>query len=217
MNAFKIMPRHLHNLGDIVLTTQVNYGSWTGRIPESKALADAVIEVCSESEITFAEAITALAKFQSQFDQDVGLPRSMTMKQAAILNPLARLAPPLDADFGGTFWEALYERVRSQDRPACPSRLLSSFACRELSQLRNYCSVHKQNRMYDKLACEIVITGCDVAFDADTSILDAIDGNMTYQTARPHILSYWDQSKTSSPIMEILLQGQYVLGKVVEL
>jgi hypothetical protein len=217
MEAFKIMPRDLHNLGDIVLTTKVNYGSWTGRFPESKALADAVIEVCSESEITFSEAISTITALQSPFIRDVRLPPSMTMEQAAILHPLAESAPPLAAEFGGTFWEALYERVRHQERPTCPSRQKSSFACRELGQLRDYCNAHKQNQMYDKLACEIDITGCEVAFDVDTSILDAIDGSMTYQTARPHILRYWDQSKTSSPIMEILLQGQYVLGKVVEL
>ena len=218
MKAFKIMPRLLHKAGDIVLTTKVNYGSWTGRSPESQALADAVIEVCSESEITFSEAIEALSAFQSPFIRDVRLQPSMTMEQATILHPLAESAPPLaGSEFGGPFWEALYERVRRQERPKCPSRQKSSFACRELGQLRNYCNEHKKNKMADKLACEIDIAGCNVAFDVDTSILDAIDGSMTYQTARPHILRYWDQSKSSNPVMEILLQGQYVLGKEVKL
>lgn len=71
--------------------------------------------------------------------------------------------------------------------------------------------------MGDKLTCAIDISGCPVAFDVDTVILDKVGGDMTYSSARPHVLRYWDQETSSKPIMEVLLQGTVVLGEQIDL
>lgn len=216
MNAFKIMRAKYYKLGSSVQTTNANYGNRTARVRANQGLADEAILVCSESNATFEQMITFLQMLQSPLAQ-IKLPPQVTNTHAERLNVLAQLAPPIVDDFGGTFWESLYERVRQQERPSCPSRVKSYFASRDVDSLRRYRNDHWGDKMGDKMACAIDVSGCTVAFEADMVILDKVDGDMTFETARPHILRYWDQEMSSNPNVEVLLQGTVVLGERITL
>tara|TARA_R110002124_G_scaffold128157_8_gene288579 strand:+ start:4796 stop:5482 length:687 start_codon:yes stop_codon:yes gene_type:complete len=217
MNAYKIMRATHYKLGGLVDTTQHNYGSRTGRNHLEKALAEAAIEVCSQSDITFQQMIDFIHKQQVRA-KGLKVPNTITRAQATRLKFLGRSAPSIvKSGFGATFWEALYERIRTEERPDCPSRLKSYFASRDIDSLRLYRDEHWANRMGDKVTCAIDISRCPVAFDADTAILDEVGAGMTYRSARPNVLRYWDQEKSSRPIMEVLLQGTVVLGEQIDL
>lgn len=217
MTAYKIMRASHYDLGSLVDTTHINYGSRTGRSHSAKALADAAIEVCSQSNITFHQMIDFICEQQAR-TSDLKVPNAITRAQATTLKFLGRSAPSIvKMDFGATFWEALYERIRTEERPDCPSRLKSYFASRDIDSLRLYRDEHWADLMGDKLTCAIDISGCPVAFDVDTVILDRVGGDMTYRSARPHVLRYWDQETSSRPIMEVLLQGTVVLGEQIAL
>lgn len=217
MNAYKIMRAAHYKLGSVVETSNANYGNRTGRFEEAKLLADAAVEICAQSKATFQQLIDLIHAHQSS-SSDITLPPSITKAQGTKLKFLARSAPCIvKTDFGTTFWEALYERIRQTERPACPSRLKSYFAARDADALRRYRDKHWSDRMGDKLCCLIDISACPVAFDADTAILDAIHQDMTFKMARLPVLQYWDQERTSDPIMEVLFQGTVVLGEQVQL
>lgn len=217
MTAYKIMRASHYDLGIMVDTTHINYGSRTGRSPSAKALADAAIEVCSQSNITFQQMIDFIHAQQLRAS-DLKVPNTITRAQATKLKFLGRSAPSIvKSDFGATFWEALYERIRAEERPGCPSRLKSYFASRDTDSLRLYRDKHWADLMGDKLTCAIDISGCPVAFDVDTAILDRVGDDMTYRSARPQVLRYWDQETSSRPIMEVLLQGTVVLGEQITL
>lgn len=212
MIAYKIMRTRYYKQGSTVLTSDANYGNRTSRFKASQALADAAIEVCSQSEVSFEQMISLLFKLQSPLG-GFHLPPSMTVAQAEKLDPLAQNAEPIEESFGATFWEALYERVRREERPTCPTRLKSYFASRDLNSLRRYRDEHWGSKMGDKMACEIDVSGCPVAFEADMVILDKVSHDMTFESAKPHVLRYWDQEMSPNPNVEILLQGTVVLGK----
>lgn len=219
MTAYKIMRAAHYQLGGLVDTAYINYGSRTGRSPSAKALAEAAIEVCSQSNITFQQMIDFIHGQQVRA-KGLKVPKTITRAQATRLKLLGRSAPsivPPDFGFGATFWEALYDRIRKEERPDCPSRLESYFASRDIDSLRLYRDEHWADRMSDKVTCEIDISRCPVAFDADAAILDNVGGDMTYRSARPQVLRYWDQEKSSRPIMEVLLQGTVVLGEQIAL
>lgn len=217
MSAFKIMRTTHYKLGSVVETSNANYGNRTGRQNSSKALADAAIEMCSQSKVSFQEMIYLIHLLQVG-KRGIDLPSTITRAQATKLKFLGRNAPSIiQTEFGTIFWESLYERIRQEERPACPSRLLSYFGSRDEDSLRRYRDKHWPDKMGDKLSCLIDVSACSVAFDADTVILDDVDDHMTYKTARPHVLRYWDQEQSTAPIMEVLFQGTVVLGEQVQL
>lgn len=216
MNAFKIMRTRHYKLGSVVDTSDANYGNRTGRVRASQGLADTAIEVCSQSDATFEQMINFLQLLSMPLGS-IKLPPNVTSAHAEKLNVLVQLAPPITGDFGATFWESLYERVRQEERPSCPSRVKSYFASRDLDSLRRYRDEHWPDKMGDKMACTIDVSGCPVAFEADMVILDKIDGDMTYETARQHVLRYWDQEMSPTPNVEVLLQGKVILGAPVSL
>lgn len=122
-----------------------------------------------------------------------------------------------DGQFSATFWETLYEQVRSTERPNCPTRLKSYFGSKDIHSLSRYRDSHWRDKMGDKVACEINVSACNVVFEADMVVLDRVTEDMNYETARSHILRYWDQEVSDDPNMELLLQGKVVLGQRVNL
>ncbi|WP_122425546.1 hypothetical protein [Pseudomonas viridiflava] len=217
MNAYKIMRKRYYSPGSTVLTKNVQYGNRIRRSIASLALAEAAIDVCHHTDATFEQMITLLQNLQMT-GAGLHLPPGVRAHHAERLEPLAVEAPSILAgDFGATFWESLYERVRRDERPSCPSRMDSYFACRDLESLGRYKTKHWPQKMNDKMACEITISDCPVVFEADMVVLDDIDGTMTFASATPQVLRYWDQEFTKRPIVEALLQGCVVLGAEVEI
>ncbi|WP_233317715.1 hypothetical protein [Pseudomonas sp. Au-Pse12] len=217
MNAYKIMRKRYYAQGSTVLTKNAQYGNRIRRSTASLALAEAAIDVCSDTDATFEQIINLLQNLQMTRG-GFHLPPSVRAHHAERLEPLSIEAPSILAgDFGATFWESLYERVRRDEKPSCPSRMDSYFACRDSESLGRYKAKHWLNKMDDKLACEITISDCPVVFEADMVVLDEIDGTMTFASATPQILRYWNQEFTKRPIVEALLQGCVVLGAEVEI
>ncbi len=216
MKAYKIMRKKYHEPGATILTKNVQYGNRIRSPRESFALAEAAINVCSHTNATFGQMIDLLLDIQMT-PSSFGLPSNVTRHHAEKLKPLALAAQPIQAAFGSTFWESLYERVRRDEKPSCPSRMDSYFACRDLETLRRYRDKHWPDKMGDKLVCEVSISDCPVVFEADMVILDEIDGAMNFSSAAPIVRSYWDQKFSKQPILEILLQGSVLLDSEVEI
>lgn len=217
MKAYKIMRKRYHEPGATILTKNVQYGNRIRRPIESLALAEAAIDVCSHSNATFGQMIELLLHLQ-MMPGGFHLPPGVRTHDAEKLEPLALAAESiLDGAFGSIFWESLYERVRRDEKPSCPSRMDSYFACRDLETLRRYKDKHWLDKMGDKLACEVSISDCPVVFEADMVVLDEIDETMNFSSAAPMVRSYWDQRFSSQPILEILLQGCVELGSEVEI
>lgn len=216
MIAYKIMRTRHYKEGSTVHTSQVNYGNRISRIKANQELADAAIEICSLSEVSFEQMITLLFNLQNGVSR-LQLPPSITAAQAVKLAPLVQSAPAIQNDFGATFWEALYERVRREERSTCPSRLKSYFASRDVDSLRRYRDEHWANKMGDKIICEVDVSECLVAFEADMVILDKVSHGMNFQSAKPHVLRYWDQEMSPKPNLETLLQGTVALGRQISL
>lgn len=217
MKAYKIMRKRYYAPGATVLTKDAKYGNRIRSSTALLALAEAAVDVCSQTSATFNQMMNLLKNLQMT-PGGFHLPPSVKAHHADRLEPLAIGAPSILAgDFGATFWEALYERIREDRRPSCPSRLDSYFACRDLESLGRYKAKHWSHKMSDKLACEISIADCSVVFEADMVVLDDVDGDMTFASAAPQILRYWDQEFTQRPLIETLLQGCVVLGFEVDI
>lgn len=215
MKGYKIMRQRYYSLGGKVLTQDAQYGNRIRKCEKSLKLAEAAVDVCSYTGIAFGQMIDLLHGLKESPD-DVYLPRGMKTDDVERLKALAENAPSiLDGSFGATFWETLYERIRREERPACPSRMDSYFSFQDKTSLRLYKAKHWSDKMGDKLACVIDFSHCYTVFEADMVVLDDIDGDMNFSSAVPQVLRYWDQEFTSQPIVETLLQGCVVLGAEV--
>jgi len=199
------------------MTTAVNYGN---RMLASKATNDLIrttIDTSKRYGIPIQPIILMCVDFQSGSHQP-RIPRLIASPRVRELKSLATNAHPItDGIFSASFWEYLYEHVRSADRPACPSRIESYFASKDLTSLARYRDNHWHDKMGDKTACQINIEACQVAFEADMVVLDRVTEEMDFESARAHILKYWDQEMSDEPNIELLLQGTIVLGDKVQL
>lgn len=62
--------------------------------------------------------------------------------------------------------------------------------------------------MSDKIVCRIDASDCNVAFEADTTLLDRIGSNYSFTEAFREVRRYFDQERSDDPVMEVLLQGR---------
>lgn len=217
MLAYKIMRSRHYIQGGKVLTSRASYGNRIFKDKPTTDLIREVIRLSKEHRESFRNILLMLIDLQANKLQPA-IPDKIPRARAVQLNCLAKAARKIHSDtFSATFWEILYEDTRRIERPKCPTRLKSYFACNDIASLRQYRDAHWSNRMSDKIACEINTKNCKVAFEADMTILDDITEEMNFENARPHILRYWDQEESSTPIVELLLQGSVVLGKQIQI
>lgn len=107
--------------------------------------------------------------------------------------------------------EYLIEKVRKQSFEHAPSRLESYFAFEDPSSIRYYIDNHGAVGV----ACELDVTGCAIKFPADMSLIDSIEFDTTYSSLEKIVSAYWSQQRSSSPCIEVLLQGVVKLGNVM--
>lgn len=217
MIAYKIMRARHYKPGQAFLTAKVNYGKRMLTDKHTAELIRLALAVTEEFGLGFGQVVQMCLDFQSR-RLPPRIPSKLPGAKARELMALSHLAKNvLDDAFSATFWETLYEQVRSAERPNCPTRLNSYFACKDIDSLSRYRDTHWSDRMNDKMACQVDIQGCSVRFEADMVILDRITEDMNYEAARPYILRYWDQEVSDQPIIELLLQGSIVLSDRVRL
>lgn len=217
MHAYKIMQSKHYGPGKSVMTTAAQYGNRMLRCEPTNELIRTVIDTSKRYGIPFLPIILMVIDFQEQ-NRQPSIPGLIASPLVRKLKSLAPIAHPIrDGRFSASFWECLYEQVRSEDRPRCPSRLESYFASKDLKSLSRYRDDNWSNKMEDKIACQINIEACHIAFEADMVILDRVTDDMNFKTARTHILRYWDQEASDQPNIELLLQGSIVLGDRVQL
>lgn len=215
MKAYKIMRKRYYEPGATVATTDINYGNRIRKCSPSQALAESAVDVCSQTNASFGEMIELIYQLQTNPGR-IPLPSSLKPHHAERLEPVAMQAPVItESVFGTAFWETLYDRVRRDERPDCPSRLDSYFVFRDMETLGRFVQTHWPKKMADKVVCEVLLSDCHLTFDADTAILDAVVASMTYHEAAPHIRRYWDQEQTANPMIELLVQGKVALGSEV--
>lgn len=218
MTAFKIMRSRHYKHGAKIDTRKINYG---GRMlshkPTIKFIND-VIDLSEQHGAGFGEMLVMCVGFQTRRMAGVSAPSSLPSDKARDIAAASRDAHSiLDGKFSATFWETLYERVRQAERPGCPSRLDSYFVFKDMQDLQRYRDTHWKDRMGDKMVCKVEIKACPVRFEADMVILDRVTEDMNFSAARPHILRYWDQEESDSPIKELLLQGKVGLSDRIAL
>lgn len=109
-------------------------------------------------------------------------------------------------------WEYLYEIVRIKFFPDAPSRLQSYFSFQAPTSIDYYRQVHQATG----ISCEIDSSFCTATFAADMKFVDMIENYHTYSEAENLVKQYWTQQKSTSPIIEILLQGDITIGKKIE-
>ncbi|SPO53199.1 protein of unknown function [Pseudomonas sp. JV551A1] len=217
MLAYKIMRSRYYKPGAKVLTSKANYGKRMFKDQPTTALILSALDLSRQYSLSFQQILWMFLDFQNRSYQP-RIPDKISDTQRRELIALANSSNRiLDEKFSATFWETLYEQVRIADRPTCPTRLKSYFASKDIPSLSQYRDKHWGDKMGDKLACEIEIKACKVVFEADMVILDRVTEEMNFESARPHILRYWDQEVSNQPIAELLLQGTVALGKRVQL
>jgi hypothetical protein len=214
---YKIMQSRHYKRGSKFNTTKAHYGKRLSTHKPTLELIMAILNHLLRLDVTINDMLIMCLDFQTGRTPH-RCPAALSGPLAAAMIPLAKGAIPIhEAKFSVTFWEALYEAVRSTERPACPSRLDSYFACNDLAALRRYRDSHWGSRMADKAVCQIDIVGCHVRFEADTVILDQVTEVLTYEAAKKEILRYWDQEMSDTPVIELLLQGTVVLKDLARL
>ncbi|AKF47637.1 hypothetical protein ACQJ22_09665 [Pseudomonas fragariae (ex Marin et al. 2024)] len=218
MLAYKIMRSIHYEPGKPVMTTAANYGNRMLKSKATNELIRTVIDTSKRYGIPIQPILFMCIDFQKGSDQP-RIPRIVASPRVRELRSLATGSAHsiLDGTFSASFWEYLYEHVRSADRPACPSRVESYFASKDLNSLARYRDSHWATKMEDKMVCQINFEACPVVFEADMFVLDRVTDDMNFETARAHILRYWDQEMSFQPNIEMLLQGTIVLGNRVEL
>ena len=155
-------------------------------------------------EITYSELI-ALSDSHELGDSNAVMKKSTLEELVSIINeyksPFCGVLDTL------RFWEYLYEAVRKEKFPHCPSRLESYFAFKEKNGLDYY-----QEKLYPEkfgvISCTLDTSKCHIKFEGDMAMLDGIDAKYTYPEAERVIQQYWNQELSKSPVIEVLLRGE---------
>ncbi|MDJ0276009.1 DUF2441 domain-containing protein [Sphingomonas sp. 2R-10] len=128
-------------------------------------------------------------------------------------------------DRSAAFWAHLCERVRLQHRPDLPSRLTSVFAFQTIEDAESLAEVFEREsielryprpyRRADQVIYEVVCEEPQSDLQFDMSLIDALDATMNYEQASARLLSYWNGERSQAPLLESLLVGKVLRGKVV--
>lgn len=109
------------------------------------------------------------------------------------------------------FREYLYERVRWAVAPTAPVRRDSIFACPDVDSVRRFRESHPRAGV----DCELKIIELTAYFKADMSIIDQVEGTLSFNEAQKIIERYWRQECNSYPLFELLVQGRFKVGAAI--
>lgn len=228
----KTMPRERYRAGLVHNTNNYNYSKSAGiENRTDSSLFDLLIDISRKTDTGFgllvAFAINAYnERISSQITDAIEKGDSVDLLLAEEFKASGRLVEAsqlcavinlaLRADLGAPthtiacrFWEHLYEKIRAEEFPDRPKRLKSFFVFKDEETAAWYKKAHKQG----EVTCQVKVTECRVAFEADMTILDDVNETKNYVQARPEICRYWRQERNETPRIEVLIQGQFkVLG-----
>ncbi|WP_125956794.1 hypothetical protein [Novosphingobium sp. MD-1] len=122
------------------------------------------------------------------------------------------------------FWAHLCERVRLKHRPDLPSRLTSIFAFQTIEDAERLAEVFEREsielrypqpyRRADQVIYEVVCNEPQSELQFDMSLIDALEATMNYEQAIARLLSYWNGERSQAPLLESLLVGKVLRGKL---
>lgn len=184
---FKAVNKNHYQYNKEINTKYYNYGVSVGEISDEDAhIYDEIFKVSSEKGISLGDCILHAVK--NNFFKDEWSSRK-------------------DAQFR----EYLYERVRKEVAPTAPVRCQSIFACTDGDSVIRFCDLYKRaNVVYCNLHC-INSTAC---FQADMCLIDKVEKELIFDDAVKYVEQYWRHEQSSSPLFEIILQGNFNLGEI---
>lgn len=116
-----------------------------------------------------------------------------------------------DKGDGQYFWEIIWDIVRRDEFPDANSRLDCCFAFTNKTDAVQFSKEFREIEDESNVA-EVIIE------DADTSVYDmqwitTVPTDATMNEAIEYARNYWKGLKTKSPIMEVLIYGEYIFKK----
>jgi hypothetical protein len=211
---YKLIPWEFYRNGSSFNTSEINYTKSIGAYDENLSqFLDAVLLVSKSSRMSFKNLIIITNNIKINFAiknhfrevllskiDPIPYPKillsgstndSITRRDLKYLFEIITdhnitFSTPLDI---AKFWEYLYEKVRQEKFPDCPSRLASYFSFKHPESIEYYQENHRMNGM----KCILDITECHTIFECDMLILDQIDITYSYQKAEEIIRKYWQQ------------------------
>jgi hypothetical protein len=144
-----------------------------------------------------------------------------------VIANIVALGAPIEpfTDRSAAFWAHLCERVRLQHRPELPSRLTSIFAFQAIEDAESLAEVFEREsielrhprpyRRADQVIYEVVCNEPQSELQFDMSLIDGLEATMNYEQANARLLSYWNRERSQAPLLESLLVGKVLRGKVV--
>jgi hypothetical protein len=181
--------------------------------PQPPALVARLLEKDGSSQVDLSDYISGL-EGMTVFDIDaLRVLRKLTYLSRDFLKEGYRPENELEA----WFRESLFERLRSAEFPNAPSRATCFFLFLNLETALAYAREHRTGRPQDHLFCNVKAARTRTAFEADMKIFDQVELKQTFACAAEHIRRYWRQERSEHPMVEVLFQGEALLGEPIRL
>jgi len=188
-----------------------------------KALSEQFVgnsDAIDTSEINYSLSIAKLSELQEEFLEKVFKFRS-TKPVKEVLEEYNdwidqswdllkdKVSRPADLKLWDFPWEFVYEIVRRDFFPSRPKRSESYFVFSNLGDAEIW---SKRRECY--VVCEVVVDSLVSSFSGDMYYLDCVEIDSSFEEIVESVKKYWSGDISSAPIIETLLQGNLVLGRI---
>ena len=202
--------------GLIPLFERMAYHSIKGNIP-----IDAIVQINNQF-VSFGDIFLEKVPIEEQDLIDSSLfvsdPKHINhkidkMELVKFLSYVLNSKVYLEFHLVGLVWEYIFEIARQYVDKNLPSRLDSVFFFDNINSAKYYSTKQRQG-LGEVYMINVIQEDCAQAFDMNW--LDSIPLCATFGDAIKTAIKYWQQETTDNPTMEILFQGQFEIGDIVD-
>jgi len=237
---YKVAPEGLLSSGRVLNTQTYNYGLVTE--PAFAAFGElygAIVNCSRATGLGFHHLTIIAMAFQERTDGALALAKVISTRKgtgAVMLNeylPLVvfpspvslahiyqvadvafKCEAPIDPSHGfdNGLWEYLYEQIRETQAPHAPPRSSVVYASPDVENAERFMSSYPS---YGDTIWTLDVSECESQFAADMTWLNKIQSSDNANNAAILVQSYWKQVASQDPIMEVLLEGEMMVGETL--